>query len=280
MGAMMAEYQPSLARSARPKIQAVTEWTRMATGRAKPAHDGHLVGRARLLGGHERKVHHVDGQVQRDNADVPEQGRQRIRPRDYAPHALDAAQVDEHEHTSAADAHRRQDDGGQRHLLVVCHVEHACRRGHDEAAGREAHEEHEHGDVEAPRGAVRHAGDAETVCKLVDPRGDSRYRERAEHARSLRSAFVEVCMVRTSSLVEVTDLRAGLPAREAGRWHCARGRRARPRSRDRRDRRRCAPWQGSISRTWARRRGRCAPCRACTSPLRPFPAPARPCRRS
>ena len=31
---MIAEYQPSLA-SSKPKIHAVTEWTRMATGRAK-----------------------------------------------------------------------------------------------------------------------------------------------------------------------------------------------------------------------------------------------------
>ena len=88
-----------------------------------------------------------------------------------------------HVDTGDADADERHDDGGERHLFVLGHVEDGRGRRHDEAAGRQAHEEHEARDVEAPRRGVAHAGDAQAVDQLVDPGGDAGHGQRCEHAR-------------------------------------------------------------------------------------------------
>ncbi len=65
-------------------------------------------------------------------------------------HTRHAAQVDEHERASTADAYDGRDDRRHRHALKRLYAEHVRRACHNQTASRQADEEHERHDVQAP----------------------------------------------------------------------------------------------------------------------------------
>ena len=117
---------------------------------------------------------HRQGQVQRQVAiqhhHVP--GQQRGRPvhaaneGDQVPGALRMAQVGQHEHHGADDGRHRQAFADLHHRLHVDTVKDVSRNDQQHRRRRDAHQESEVADVEAPRNLVAQAGDDKAVAQL------------------------------------------------------------------------------------------------------------------
>ncbi len=118
-----------------------------------------------------KRDHEVEQRVAAQHDDVP--GQERRRPveaadvRDHVPEPVRPSEIGDHEH----DGHR---DGGDRHALAdeddvldVLAVKDIGRDHEQHGRRRDADEEREVGDVEAPRHLVAHAGHDETVRELL-----------------------------------------------------------------------------------------------------------------
>ena len=114
------------------------------------------------------------------------------------------------------DRHRRFDDGEPHDGREALDAEQTTGRGDDQAAGREADEEHEADDVEAPDHVVAHVGDLQAADQLVDPDAEAEGDERDEqtiHSVRPRERRAEPARRRS----DVTVLTAHLP-RRSGLW--------------------------------------------------------------
>ena len=128
------------------------------------------------------KVHAGKDEVGAQHDDVPHEGRAQVGVGEQLPQASRLPQVHHHQ---ADGGHRAGDGAHDGHLGDAAEAGDAERLGDrrdDEAAGRQAHEEHEGGDVEAPRVQVAHAGLDHAARELHGPQRDARDHHRGRHA--------------------------------------------------------------------------------------------------
>ena len=247
-GAMIAEYQKPRA-ICRPKIQAVMECSRIAAGRpdgrehaleplvAPRVREGRAGAErepAAARGEVRPRVHpHVrrrDEEVHGDDGEVPDQRRREVRVAEQVPGAVRAADVGQQEQRGDHDRHGRLQHGDAHHGLELRRAEEPAGGGDDQSAGREAHEVHEHGDVQAPHHGVAHVGGGQPVGELVDPgaepHGDPEHEERRSRCagRAAREPSAGAAAgVTTVLMCPAPSCGAAAGSRRAGRCRAPRG---------------------------------------------------------
>ena len=127
------------------------------------------------------QVDYRQDEVGAEHQDVPHQGTGEVRVHEQLPQAGRAAEVDHDEADCRAGAAHARPDGDLGDAAEALHAEGVGHRRDDQAAGRQADEEHEVRDVEAPGVEVAHAGLHHAARKLHGPARDAGNGEHGRH---------------------------------------------------------------------------------------------------
>ncbi len=201
-----------------------------------------------------------------------------VRVTEELPDPLRVAEVRDDGHRGDQHAGRRGEHAQPGERAQALDAEDLSSRGHDQPACREADEEREREDVEAPRDDVSHTGRDQPLGQLVDPcreppedeqaeRGDEAAARPSETRRGVVQASRRAWPSHVPFTVDgqIEDARIRAEIGQELRGSCLVDELARPRSRGRSGRRRCARRSGRPRRRTAAPRRRSAPRRTCTS---------------